>query len=165
MPRRSESFRSADPLADRRRGCLRCARTYCRWRVSTAAGSVNRSTADSRSRGNLIGDPQVVLSADRKIGLDGIHLRYAREHGGWRDEVADLDLRDAGNSTDERAYFRETQIQGGLLHRGAPSGHGRLRGQLRLGVALELTARDGIRLGFRDVAIDVESGIAELCFC
>src|SRR3984885_14690404 len=62
-------------------------------------------------------------------------------------------------------YFGETQIQSRLLHRGAACGHGRFGGQLRLRVSLELASRNGIRLGFRDVATDVERGIAELCLC
>jgi hypothetical protein len=36
---------------------------------------------------------------------------------------------------------------------------------LRLRVSLELASRNGIRLGFRDVAIDIERGIAELRLC
>src|SRR5580698_5031867 len=111
---------------------------------------------------NLAGNPQVVLCADWKVRLDGIDLRYACEHSGRRNEIADLDLRDAGNSADERAHFRETQVERRLLDRGTPSRYGRLRGQLGLGVALELAARNGICLGFRNVAIDVERGVVEL---
>src|ERR1700733_846650 len=114
---------------------------------------------------NLAGNPQVFFSADRKICLDGVNLGYAGEHGGRRNEIADLDLRDAGNSADERAHLREAQIQFRLLNRGTVGRYACFRGHLCLHVALELAARNGICLGLRDIAFDVQRGVAELRFC
>jgi hypothetical protein len=76
--------------------------------------------------------------------------------------IVKLDLRDAGDSADERAHFREVQIQLRLLHCGTAGRYGGFRGQFPLLVALELASRNGIRLGFGNVAFDVERGIAEL---
>ncbi len=114
---------------------------------------------------NLVRDPQVILRADRKVGLDGIDLGDRCEYRCRRDQVTDLDLGDTGDSTDERANFGKTQIQRRLLHCGTARCYGRFRGQLHLRVVLELAAGNGIRLGFRDIAFDVEGGVLELCLC
>ena len=50
-----------------------------------------------------------------------------------------------------------------MLHSGTGGGYGRLRRQLHLRVILELTAGNGVRLGLRNIAFDVESGVLKLC--
>src|SRR5215469_10876064 len=85
---------------------------------------------------------QILLFADRKARLDGIHRRDGGENGGGTDQIADLSGGDARDAVDQRAHLRETEIQLRLLDRRL----GRLdRGFARLNGAL-VGFHQGLRL-------------------
>ena len=79
-------------------------------------------------------------------------------------KIADLNLRDARDSADQGAHFRESQIQRGLLHGSLACLDGRFSRQLRLRVGVELALRNRARLRFGNIALYVERGVAELRF-
>ena len=69
-------------------------------------------------RVDLLGDAQVLLLAEGKIGADRIDLRNSREQGRRPDQIADLRRGDAGDAVEERADLGEIEVESRRVDRG-----------------------------------------------
>ena len=87
---------------------------------------------------NAIGESQVLALADRERHLDRVELRDRRQERRRRDEVADLNRRDAGDAVDRRVHSRPAEVQPRGLDRGRGGVDLRLRAARSLDRVVEL---------------------------
>jgi hypothetical protein len=106
---------------------------------------------------------QVFLLADREVRFDRVDLRDRGQRGGWRDQVADLHLREAHDAIDQRRDVREIQVQLRLLHLRLGRLHQCFGREIGLDVIVQLLLRNGVFLRQRYLAVDIVLGSARLC--
>jgi hypothetical protein len=102
---------------------------------------------------------EVFLFADGEINFDRADLRDGGEDRGRPHQVADLHSVDTGDSVDQRNNFGIAKVYAGLLDCRLVCLDGCIRRTERLRVGVELTLRNCMRLGLRNVAFHVNFGV------
>ena len=125
-----------------------------------AVGAVQQIGAAGSA--HLVREREILLLADGEVNLNRLHLRNSREHGGLRDQAADLGGCDAGDAVQQGAHLRPAEIQLGAFDRGLLRLDGGLVRSLRLQIVVQLRARNGTCLGERRIALGVDLGQQQL---
>ncbi len=107
-------------------------------------------------------ESEILLLADGEVDLERVELRDRGEHRRGPDEVADLHRGLPGDAVDERAHPGEAEVQLCGADLRLRRGDGGLVGGERLRFGVELALGDGVRLGERRVALDVDGGELDL---
>ena len=89
-------------------------------------------------------------------------MRNTREHGRRADEVAHLNLGDAGNPVNQGADLGESQVQFGLFDGSLVRLDSSLSRELGVGVIVQLALRNGVRLRLGNIPLHIQLSGAEL---
>ena len=117
-----------------------------------------------------IADGKILLLADRKVSLDGVHLRNRGQYHRRADQIADLHGGEARHPIQKRQNLRETEIQLRCAHirfrrfdrglcrddTGLISREQSFGGALRLHFGVELALRNRARVSQRRIALHVD---------